>query len=395
MFQYFPNNYPWNLNIAIALAQGAEIGEVDDACRPLLALEPGTPHAAAVEAWYQSWSLVAQRMERLAAENEERGFAFSAGAHLFRAVDYYLIAERVMSWTDPRRYATYRKALGLFERAYTSAGHRTERVEVRNDRGDTLSGYLRLPDGEGPFPALIFFNGFDSIKEMHYLLYGDDAVKRGLAVVYIDQEGTGEPMRLHKVVKRIDAEASAAPFVDLLQAHPMIDGDRIGVAGISNGGYDAPRAAAFEKRLKCAACLGAFFNGDDYLGRYRDDETAVTVTQGLSDLDDHMMTVMGASEVREAYRKFAERDLAKAIGDVTVPLLVVHGENDRQVPLWHAEKTIAGAVNSPRVDFKLFTLSDGAAEHCGGDNTHMHGRYLLDWAAEVLGGHTGSKAAAG
>ncbi len=385
MFEYFPNNYPWNLNIAIALAQGGEIGEVDDACRPLLGLGPDTPHAAAVEAWYQSWSVVGQRMERLADENSKVGYSFSVGAHLFRAVDYFLIAERVMGWSDPRRFTTYRKALALFDRAFKASGHRTERVEVVNDRGQPLSGYLRLPEGEGPFPALIFFNGFDSIKEMHYLLYGDEAVKRGLAVLYIDQEGTGEAMRLHKITKRVDSEASASPFIDFLEKHPAIDTDRIGAAGISNGGYDAPRAAAKEKRLKCAACLGAFYNGDDYLGRYQDD-TEVTVTKGLSDLDDHMMTVMGASTAKEAYRKFAERDLGLAIGELTVPLLVVYGENDRQVPMFHVEKTMAGAVNSSRADLKLFSLSDGAAEHCGGDNTLMHGRYLLDWAAEILGG---------
>ena len=389
MFEYFPNNYPWNLNIAIALAQGGEIGEIDDACRPLKSITAETPHAAAVEAWFQSWSIIGQRMERLAEENRNRGFAFTAGAHLFRAVDYLLIAERVMSWTDQRRFATYKRALSDFERAYKLCGHRTERVDVKNDRGETLSGYLRLPEGEGPFPALIFFNGFDSIKEMHYLLYSDDAVKRGLAVVYIDQEGTGEAMRLHQITKRVDAEASSAPFIDYLQAHPLIDGDRIGAAGISNGGYDAPRAASFDERLKCAACLGAFYNGDDYLGRYQDD-SAVSVTQGLADLDHHMMTVMGANDAKTAYRRFADRDLGKALDRLKVPLLVVHGENDRQVPLWHAEKTIAGAVNSPRVDLKLFSLSDGAAEHCGGDNTRMHGRYLLDWVAEVLRGRTES-----
>ena len=65
-------------------------------------------------------------------------------------------------------------------------------------------------------------------------------------------------------------------------------------------------------------------------------------------------------------------------------MLVVHGENDRQVLVWHAEKTVAGAVNGPRVDYKLFSPSEGSAEHCGGDNTRMHGRYIFDWAKDVF-----------
>ena len=53
---------------------------------------------------------------------------------------------------------------------------------------------------------------------------------------------------------------------------------------------------------------------------------------------------------------------------ITCPLLIVHGENDRQIPLWHAEKTYAAAVNSQDRELKIFHLADGGAEHCGADN---------------------------
>src|SRR5271163_748280 len=241
-------------------------------------------------------SVVGQRLERLAGDAKTRGWAFSAGEYYLRATNYYLVAERMMSWTDPRRLASYRRALAAFEDGYRLSGHRAERIEVTNQEGAPLAAYLRLPPGEGPFPALIFSNGFDSIKEMHYLLYADDAVKRGDAVLLIDQEGTGQAMRFHDIKKRVDAEMSVAPFLDYLAIRYEIDSDRIGVAGISNGGYDAPRAAAFDERLKCVACLGAFYNAEDYLGRFSGGG-ADKVVHGLSDLDDQMMKVMGANEV--------------------------------------------------------------------------------------------------
>ncbi|WP_420593718.1 alpha/beta hydrolase family protein [Deinococcus sp.] len=383
MYEYFENNYPWSVNVALAVAQGGQMSEIDDACRDLRHLSADTPHHMATEAWFQSWVQVGERLAALATENELRGRRVSAGTYFFRATIYLLVAERVMGWTDSRRGATYRRALETFRKGHECSSHRTERFEVRNEKGEVLSAYLRLPAGDGPFPTVLFFNGFDTIKEMHYLLYAEDAVQRGLAILFIDQEGTGEAMRLHGVTKRVDAECSVAPFIDLLQTRPDIDAARIGVAGISNGGYDAPRAAIFESRLMCVGCLGAFFNGDDYLGRFESGRQ-VTVTRGLADLDDHMMTVMGASDVESAYRKFAERDLSGVIGHLSVPLLVVHGEHDRQVPVWHAEKTVAGAVGSPDVEFKLFGVNESSAEHCGGDNTRMHGRYLFDWMAEHL-----------
>jgi dipeptidyl aminopeptidase/acylaminoacyl peptidase len=294
------------------------------------------------------------------------------------------MAERIMSWADPRRLSVYRKALALFQEALALAGHRAERVEIPYE-GKVLSGYLRLPEGDGPHPAIIFYNGFDSIKEMHYQLYADDAALRGIAVLFIDQEGTGEAMRLHGLTKRVESEIAAGKWIDYLETRAEIASDRIGVAGISNGGYDAPRAAAFEKRFTCAACLGAFYNAEDYMGRFEGHATSVTA--GLSNLDDHMLTVTGKSDVREAWQAFAERDLGGVLEKVTVPLLVLHGENDRQVPLWHAERTVAEAVNSP-VTYKVFTLTEGSAEHCGIDNAGMHSEYLFDWAAGVLGGRT-------
>ena len=36
LFQYFPNNYVWNLSINIAIESGGKIGEIEEMCRPLL-----------------------------------------------------------------------------------------------------------------------------------------------------------------------------------------------------------------------------------------------------------------------------------------------------------------------------------------------------------------------
>ncbi|HEX2829427.1 MAG TPA: hypothetical protein VHP37_23980 [Burkholderiales bacterium] len=70
---------------------------------------------------------------------------------------------------------------------------------------------------------------------------------------------------------------------------------------------------------------------------------------------------------------------------ITCPLPAIHGENDRQVPLWHAEKTIAAAVNSPDAELKVCRLADGAAEHCGADNGPLIVDYMTDGVAEKPG----------
>ena len=119
------------------------------------------------------------------------------------------------------------------------------------------------------------------------------------------------------------------------------------------------------------------------MGRFDGDgDTSVTI--GLSDLDDHMMTVMGFDTPEKAWRAFAKRDLDGVLENITVPLLVLHGENDRQVPLWHAERAAKEAVNSPKVELKVFSISEGSTEHCGIDNAGMHSEYMFDWLAETF-----------
>ena len=42
--------------------------------------------------------------------------------------------------------------------------------------------------------------------------------------------------------------------------------------------------------------------------------------------------------------------LDEALENIRCPILVMHGEKDRQIPIELAEKSIAGAINSPRAE---------------------------------------------
>jgi fermentation-respiration switch protein FrsA (DUF1100 family) len=100
------------------------------------------------------------------------------------------------------------------------------------------------------------------------------------------------------------------------------------------------------------------------------------------------MWVFGKNTVEEAIAAANQLTLEGVADKITCPLLIVHGENDRQVPLWRAEKTIEAAVNSPGRKLKVFTLEEGGAEHCQADNYSMAVDYMADWVAEILGGNS-------
>src|SRR5690554_1534605 len=94
LFQYFPNNYVWNLAVNMALESGGRIGEIEDMCRPLLEASARGEDAGTGD-FLQQWVAMAERLEGLASEDESAQHLLSAGAKLQRAALYYLVAERM------------------------------------------------------------------------------------------------------------------------------------------------------------------------------------------------------------------------------------------------------------------------------------------------------------
>jgi fermentation-respiration switch protein FrsA (DUF1100 family) len=151
---------------------------------------------------------------------------------------------------------------------------------------------------------------------------------------------------------------------------------------LSLGGYYAPRAAAFEKRFACCVAWGAIWDyGEISEARARKAGTELSI----SDWADHVKWVFGKDSIEEVLAVTRRMTLEGVIDKVTCPILITHGENDRQVPLHHAQKTYDGAVNSPHRELKVFTAAEGGVEHCQADGAPNAMDYMGDWIAAVLG----------
>jgi fermentation-respiration switch protein FrsA (DUF1100 family) len=104
----------------------------------------------------------------------------------------------------------------------------------------------------------------------------------------------------------------------------------------------------------------------------------------VSDWADQMRWVFGTDTVEGALAITRHMTLAGVIDKVTCPILITHGENDRQIPVADAVRTYEGAVNSPRRELKVFTAREGGVEHCQFDNVTVGMDFMGDWIAEVL-----------
>jgi len=83
MFEPVPGRYVWNLSAGIALSVGGQIGEVDRACRPLVAAA-GQSEDEATQAFFASWCGIADTLVELAQEDEKVGRRHSAAQKYLR-----------------------------------------------------------------------------------------------------------------------------------------------------------------------------------------------------------------------------------------------------------------------------------------------------------------------
>ena len=104
MFEYFEDNYVWNMAVNLALAMGGSIGDIDDVSRELKPLAKYRDDASA-ERFFTAWTGLGAKLKRLAAADEARGRSFSAGAKYRRAFIYYIQAERMQRPTSRRARA--------------------------------------------------------------------------------------------------------------------------------------------------------------------------------------------------------------------------------------------------------------------------------------------------
>lgn len=380
MFEYFPNNYPWSLAVMGAISRGGMIGEIDEACRPLKEFAARKNDPAAQMAWFESWMKVAERVERLGDADAQKGHPLSAGRKFMRAGLYYLMAERMPSHKDPRRMIAYRRGIDVYARGLKLRKEPVERVEIPYGE-HTLPAFFAKAPVPGRAPCMVHFDGFDVTKEIIYSGAADEYRRRGISLLIVDHPGVGEALRLKGMPSIPETEKPAKAAVDYLETRADVDKNRIGMVALSLGGYYAPRAAAYEKRFKCCVAWGAIFD----FGVAFEARISGTNEPSVPGFADHAQWVFGKHTLEEAKAVTRQMTLKEAAKEITCPLLIVHGENDRQIPLWHAEKTYEAAVNSPGRELKVFSLADGSAEHCGADNGSLTIDYITDWVAEKLG----------
>ncbi|MGV9362328.1 S9 family peptidase [Amycolatopsis sp. NPDC003731] len=202
---------------------------------------------------------------------------------------------------------------------------RQERLSYRAEDGLDLDGLLVLPPGrtraDGPFPLVTLVHGgpYDRYADrfqLGWFRHGQWLAAAGFAVFLPNPRGgLGHG---HAFAASVAGDVGGAEFTDLLAGIDLLveagvaDGDRLGIGGGSHGGFMAAWAVTQTDRFKAAV-----------------------VNAGIADWP--LLAATGECGRYDQALGGRENSPITHAQRIRTPVLIVHGEDDANVPLSQAE----------------------------------------------------------
>jgi 2,6-dihydroxypseudooxynicotine hydrolase len=313
--------------------------------------------------WCRAWSARAAHHEQLGREALAQKHFLTAGECLQRAGVYYHFASFLFVHDVVQMKAAHKKQIECRQAALPHLRPPGERVEIPY-QGKTLAGILRKPAGFERPPVVAMAVGLDSTKE-ETDTYEAPFLARGIATLVFEGPGQGEAQ--YDFAIRGDYEVPVKVVLDYIGTRRDLDAAHIGMWGVSLGGYYAPRAAAFDKRIKACIALGGPF---DFGAAF---DTIPELTRETFRIRSHCKTV------EEARKNAQTLSLAGVAQNITCPIFIVNGRLDRVIPAADAER-LAREVKGPVV---LMMIEDG--NHIANNRAYRWRSQSADWMKEQLG----------
>jgi hypothetical protein len=238
----------------------------------------------------------------------------------------------------------------------------------------TLAATLTIPQGKGPFPAVVLITGSGPqdrdeslLGHKPFLVLSDYLTRHGIAVLRADDRGTAKSTGNFATATTADFATDTEAGINYLKTRPEVDTHKIGLIGHSEGGIIAPMIAARNPDVAFIVMMaGSGVPGDEILvaqveaiaessGKTHDEAVKagakqreiLTLVKTEKDpaklekdlkekLADEGMEAQLGIEIKALtspwFRYFMSYDPATALRKVTCPVLVLNGEKDKQVP---------------------------------------------------------------
>jgi len=348
--------------------------------------------------WYNEWSKTAKTVESIGDEFASQGHKISASEAYLRASNYYRSAEFFLHVNpkDPRIMETWGKSRDMFLKAIKLIDSPIIRpVNIPYEKTN-LPAYLGLVDNsEKKRPLLIIQTGFDGTGEELFQQTGFAALKRGYNVLVFEGPGQGAMIREQNIPFRYDWEKVVTPVVDFALQQKETDPNRIALMGISFGGYLAPRAAAFEHRIKICIANGGIYNFHEIMVKHgpKNFEEILDDPDGSKEIDAELykemktnpglrwsisngMWVFGVNSPTAFIKATRPYTMEKVVSDIKCKMLIVDSQDDKDLPGQSIK--LYNALKCPK-EYLLFTREEGAEEHCQIGASMISNERIYNW----------------
>jgi len=344
-------------------------------------------------------------LQEIGEEARAAGHRVSARETLLRASNYYRAAEfflRDNPATDPEVTALSARSRETFTAAAGLLDTPAETVAIPYE-GTTLPGYLFLADDSGsPRPTVIYTNGYDSTAEESWFVIAAAALRRGYNVLAYDGPGQGAVLRQQQLVFRPDWEAVITPVIDYAAARPEIDAGQIVLFGYSMGSYLVARAAAFDHRVAALILDDGIYDLHtaftrplppflaSWIADGRDDQAIpvlsllMTVSTSVRWEMNNGVWAFGASSFADLIRKAGDYTLDGYTSQITIPTLIMEGENDQF--LKGEPQVLHKALVKADATLVTLTIAEGAGEHTHAGALGRAHQVMFDWLDTTLTG---------
>jgi hypothetical protein len=262
----------------------------------------------------------------------------------------------------------------------------------------TLPGYLFRVDNSGKQrPLLILNNGNEGGMVSAWTMGVAAALDRGYNAYTFYGPGQGTALLKQNLYSRPDWEKVISPLLNYLLIRREVDPSRIALLGISEGGYWAARAAAFEPRLAaCVADPGVWDVSTAWTRILPKPALDLLTTPSQARFDNFIRLKLnpraaaalllrirpfGQGSPYQAFKAVQEYNLNSVVDQIRCPILITDPEGEQ---FWPGQSQKLYDAVSSRKTLMKFTLAEGGDLQCEPKIAGLRTQRIFDWLDQAL-----------
>ena len=393
MPRVFKSNFDYQVVRAMctgAYGDGGAVGEIYSTARRIVEGD--------LEGWTVAWRDTAERVERIAHNCLSGGHVVSAREAFLRSSTYWKTGQFYLGSKDPRQLEMYHRHRSCFVQAAALFDPQIEPVSIPYENGKTLPGYfMRASTTDGLRPTVMIIGGGDTTcEELYYWGGGAAAVRRGYNAFLWEGPGQVGAYALDSTLTyRPDWEVPTRYAVDYVLSRDDVDPEGLALSGHSFGGYFAPRAAAYEKRIKAVIAnslapdmkpmLMAMVKLDPDEPYGKDLESKLDLSEPLNKLFVTDFKDRCGFAGKSLAALFDDLDRYSLVGlerKITCPLLYISSEGEGPLVASAGHKFYE-KLTCAKTE-RVVRFVDGGEIHCNLNNPSLKHQIEFDWLDDVF-----------